>query len=267
MSNTDTKTTAVENPAAVSGPQYDATSLTAEAKTELSNAVITQQTGVLNPVEYEQMRRMSKDYYASNVFPESYKTADQIMMAMVMGRSMGMTPHESVVNGYFIKGAYNVFGKAVPAAIRRHGWTFYFKDETPESCTVVIKHTKSGEIIEDTFTYADAVASGFTKDNYGKEKMAWRSGSNRKRKLRYGVLSQAVHTYIPDVLGAVGGIAEYTEDYVQSEYQDKDELEKQRKERIAKAAEERKAMMEAEHQPIVVDPIEGEIEEAAREQA
>jgi hypothetical protein len=227
-----------------------------QAKKELATAVVSQTTSVLNPVEHEQLRKLSKEYFLSNAYPESYKNPEQIMMAMIMGRSMGMTPHESVVNGYFVRGMYNVFGKALPASLRRHGWTWHFKDETAEQCSVVLRNTRTEEVIEDTFLYEDAVSSGFTKDSGGREKFGWKAGANRKRKLRYGVLSQVVHTYIPDVLGAVVGIAEYSEDYGDAQQNHDTDKNVRRQAQMERAAQQRASMNDGA--PQVIDPIEAD---------
>jgi hypothetical protein len=223
--------------------------LTDDDKRQINLAVRTQTTSVMNPVEYEQLRIIAKDMHESGAFPESYKNVNQILMAMQMGRSMGLSPHEAISNGYFIRGVYNVYGKAVPGALRRHGWQLQFKDETQETCTAVLTNTITKEVIEDTYNYAEAVASGYTKDNYGKEKVGWKLGMNRKRKLRYGVLSLIIHTYLPDVFGAVGGIVEFSEDYPTPENDEK------RRARIAAAAKQREAM---NGEPQVVDPIEAD---------
>jgi len=188
-----------------------------KTRQKLAKAVMETDTSVLKPVEYAQLRKLATDYHAAKALPKSYEKPEQILLAMQFGRTMGMSPYEAVINGYFVNGSYNVWGKAVPAALRRHGWTWRFENEVDDSCTVIMFNPRLNETIEDTFTYQDAIDSGFTKDNYGKDKVGWRKGANRKRKLRYGVLSQVLHTYVPEVLGAVGGIAEYSEDYADAE--------------------------------------------------
>jgi hypothetical protein len=150
---------------------------------------------------------------------------------------------------------YNVFGKALPAALRRHGWNWHFENETPEQCSVVLRNTRTGEVIEDTFLFSDAVASGFIKDKSGAVKFGWKEGANRKRKLRYGVLSQVVHTYIPDVLGAVGGIAEYSEDYGDGQQSHESDKDVKRQAQMERAAQQRASMNGT---PQVIDPIEAD---------
>ena len=95
--------------------------------------------------------------------------------------------------------------------MKEHGWTIKYSNESQESCTATISRGK--EKYTETFDFADAEASGYTTDNYGKLKIGWRPGMNRRKKLRYGVLSLIISTYIPEVLGSAMGIVEVSDDY------------------------------------------------------
>lgn len=152
------------------------------------------------------------------------------MVMISAGREMGMTPFEAVHDLYFVNGKLNIYGKATPSAIRRAGWRIEKFDETADSCTATVYNPKTGEKITDTFTFEDAELSGFTKDGGGKLKFGWRLGANRKRKLRYGVLSQIIHTYIPEVLSSCAGVGDYTEDYDSAQ-----DIAKNQEEKIGKA--------------------------------
>lgn len=191
--------------------------LTQEDKRDLNMAVLTKKTNVMDPVEYAQIKKIAGDMMQSGALAKSFANTDQVLMALMAGREMGMSFNEAVNDLYFVNGKLNIHGKATPAAIRRHHWQIKYKDETPDSCTASIKNMKTGEEIEDTFTFKEAEESGFTKDSSGKVKAGWLPGANRRRKLRYGVLSLIIHTYIPEVVGAVAGIGEYTEDYIEGE--------------------------------------------------
>ena len=150
---------------------------------------------------------------------------------------MGMTTMESLNDLYFVGGRLQIYGKATPAALRRAGWRIKFED-TEDACTATITNTKTGEEITDTFTFKDAELSGFVKDKYGNVKLGWQPGANRKRKLRYAVLSQIIHTYVPEVLGSVAGIGEYSDDYLEAEKLDKEyraaETKEKQAEKLAK---------------------------------
>jgi len=202
-----------------------------EDKRALTMAVKTETTGVMNPVEYEQVKLIARDMFSSKALPNSFQNPFQVQMAIMCGREIGMTVMEALGDLYFVNGRIQIYGKATPAAIRRAGWKILpYKDEEG-SCTATIKNIKTGEEISDTFTFEDALKSGFVKDARGQVKIGWREGANRKRKLRYGALSQIIHTYIPEVLGSITGIGEYSEDYMSASGKEKEFREQYGKER------------------------------------
>jgi len=102
----------------------------------------------------------------------------------------------------------------------------------------VVRNVNTGEEIEDTFTFKEAELSGFTKDKYGNVKFGWKAGANRKRKLRYGVLSQIISTYIPEVIGGIAGVAEYSSDYIEGEVVTNNDTDEQAKAEIRAKYEE-----------------------------
>ncbi len=198
--------------------------LTDEDKRELNLAVLTENTAVMNPTEYAQMKKLAQDFYNSRALSDAFDNVEQVIMALAAGREMGMGFGESINNLYFVGGRLNVYGKGTPAALRRQGWRFRFSEETGDSCTATVWRGQGvkepvdlDEQYTDTFTFKDAEGSNFTTNSYGKLKPGWLPGANRKRKLRYGVLSLIIHTYVPEVLGPVAGIAEYSQDYIEAE--------------------------------------------------
>lgn len=191
--------------------------LTDEDKRELNLAVLTENTSVMNPTEYAQMKKMANEFWESGALNDSFQNPQQVIMALAAGREMGMGFTESINGLYFVKGKLNIYGKATPAALRRHGWRIKYKDETADKCTVIVTNVHTGEEIEDSFTFEEAKQSGFVNDSRGQVKVGWREGANRRRKLRYGALSLVIHTYLPDVIGAASGIAEYSRDYIEAE--------------------------------------------------
>jgi hypothetical protein len=196
--------------------------LTDKQKNEINHAVKTTATDIMDPVRYEQLRILARDMFNSAQTPSTYENQEAVFSAMQIGMELGMGPREAVLNGYFIGGRYEIYGKAVGALLRRKGWRWKFTndaDEAQELSRCVVTNVETGEEIEDEFTYEEAELSGFTTNfnKYTKEEqdsLGWKPGANRKRKLRYGVLSLILHTYIPDVMGSATGIAEYSEDYV-----------------------------------------------------
>ncbi len=217
--------------------------LTDEDKRNLNLAVLSETTNVMNPVEYEQIKKIARDFWASGALSKAFQNETQIVMAMLAGREMGMSFNESVSDLYFVGGKLNVYGKATPAALRRAGWRISYPDETEDYCTARVENIKTGEVIEDTFTYDEAQKSGFT----GNSKPGWLPGANRRRKLRYGVLSLIIHTYIPEVLGAASGIGEYSEDYIEGERVAVENKTEETKARIAAAEAKRREMDAQKH--------------------
>lgn len=214
--------------------------LTDDDKRQLTMAVRTEKTGVMDPVEYAQMKQIAADMIASKSLPQTFTNSAQVQMALMAGREMGMTTMESLNDLYFVGGKLQIYGKATPAALRRAGWRIKFEDKEDE-CTATVTNPKTGEEITDTFTFNDAEQSGFVKDSRGNLKLGWKPGANRKRKLRYAVLSQIIHTYLPEVLGSVAGIGEYSDDYMDAEKLDKEyrktQEEEKRAEKLAKLNE------------------------------
>lgn len=191
--------------------------LTEEDQREITMAISTTKTGIMDPIEYAQLKKLAKDLLDSESLPQSFANAAQVQMALMAGREMGMTTMESLTDLYFVGGKLQIYGKATPAALRRAGWRIKQFEETADSCTATVYNPKTGEEITDTFTYQEAELSGFTKDSRGNIKLGWKPGANRKRKLRYGVLSQILHTYLPEALGGAAGIGDYSEDYIEAQ--------------------------------------------------
>ena len=227
--------------------------LTDDDQREITKAISTTATSVMNPVEYAQMKKIADDMIASKSLPSTFTNAAQVQMALMAGHEMGMTTMESLNDLYFVGGKLQIYGKATPAALRRAGWRIKQFEETDESCTATVYNPKTGEEIVDTFTYRDAELSGFTKDSRGSVKLGWKPGANRKRKLRYAVLSQIIHTYLPEVLGSVAGIGEYSEDYMDAQNLDAAYRKEQEKEKRAEKLEKLQHLSDEPQEAEVVE--------------
>ncbi|MCM1218174.1 MAG: hypothetical protein NC548_27120 [Lachnospiraceae bacterium] len=191
--------------------------LTNEDKRELMLDVKKTKTAVMDPIEYQQIRILADDLIKSKALPSTINNREQAIVMISAGREMGMSPYEAIHDLYFVNGQLNMYGKGTPAALRRAGWRVKKFEETDGSCTATVFNPKTGEEITDTFTFRDAEQSGFTTDSKGHLKFGWKLGANRKRKLRYGVLSQIIHTYIPEVLGSCAGVGDYAEEYIEAQ--------------------------------------------------
>lgn len=170
----------------------------------------TKETSLMNPEVYVQMKILANDFISSKAIPQCWQSAAQVLVGLQTGLEMGMTPMESMNSLYVVNGAVNIWGKATTKRLRIHGYKIKYTNETPEQVTASL--TKGDEKYTFTFKYADAVASGYTIDQHGKEKVGWRPGQNRLLKLRYGALSALLKTEVPEVLGPINGIAEIEND-------------------------------------------------------
>lgn len=164
----------------------------------------------LNPQVWEQMKTMSQTFIQSAALPKGISNAAQAIMVLQAGYEMGMKPIEAMKSLYIVNGVINVWGAAITRRLREHGWVLSYKD-APNTCTATV--TKGKETYTETFTFEEAVKSGYTTDSYGKLKVGWKEGLNRKLKLRYGAVSVLIKSYIPEVLGSASDVAEIAEDY------------------------------------------------------
>lgn len=176
----------------------------------------TETTSFLDPNLYVQMKVLANDFIASRAIPSVWETPQQVLVGLQTGVEMGMKPMEAMNSLYPVNGAINVWGKATTRRLTEHGWKIQYSDESQESCTATV--SRGDESYTETFTFADAEASGYTKqkNKYSGQmelKIGWKPGMNRRKKLRYGVLSLIISTYIPEVLGSAVGIVEVSDDY------------------------------------------------------
>lgn len=171
----------------------------------------TQATNFLDPNLYIQLKALALDFIKSSAIPAVWKTSEQVLVGLQTGAEMGMKPMEAMNSLYPVNGAINVWGKATTRRLREHDWTIKYSNETQETCTATV--SKDREKYTETYTFSEARESGYTTDSSGKLKIGWRAGMNRKKKLRYGVLSLIISTEIPEVLGSAMGIVEVSEDY------------------------------------------------------
>jgi hypothetical protein len=177
-------------------------------------------TPYFNPVLWSQMKGMAATFVRSGALPKHLDTLEKVIVQMQTGIEMGMKPMESIQSLYIVNGNVNIWGKATVKALRKHGWTIAYPDETETSCTARVTNNETGETYEETFNYEDAVNSGYTIDSYNKEKVGWKKGANRIQKMRYNALSKIIKSYIPEVLEGVSDIQEVAEDYMVIDIED-----------------------------------------------
>lgn len=187
-----------------------------EAKIKQLQSARSEETSIMNPTEWGQMGVMADTFAKSQALPAHWNNPAKIMVGLQVGKEMGMKPMESLNSLYVVNGSVNIWGKATVRRLREHGYIIKY-DETADSCTATVKKLNGlGMVLEEykeTMTFKDAESSGYTKDNYGKLKVGWREGQNRKLKLRYGALSALIKSYIPEVMGSAGDIQEVAQDF------------------------------------------------------
>jgi len=187
-----------------------------EARIKQLQSARSEETSIMNPTEWGQMGVMADTFAKSQSLPAHWNNPAKIMVGLQVGKEMGMKPMESLNSLYIVNGSVNIWGKATVRRLREHGYIIKY-DETADSCTATVKKLNGlGMVLEEykeTMTFKDAESSGYTKDNYGKLKVGWREGQNRKLKLRYGALSALIKSYIPEVMGSAGDIQEVAQDF------------------------------------------------------
>lgn len=171
-----------------------------------SEQIATKSTSSFDPIIYGQMKQLAADLIDGGASSADAKTPAQLIVKLQAGYELGMTPVESLNSLYIVNGKVTIWGSAVIKRLRLFGWSVGYKNETEDECTIEV--SKDDEKIIDTFYFKDAVNSGYTTDSYGKVKVGWKPGQNRKLKLRYGAASQLIKTYLPEVLGSVSGVTD-----------------------------------------------------------
>lgn len=166
-------------------------------------------TNYFDPVIWKQMKGMAEVFKASGALGKE-ENASTLVMKIQAGYEMGMKPIESIKSFYFVNGILSIFGAATIRRLREHGWNIQYKEEK-NKCSATI--SKGIESFTDSLTFEEAQQSNWTS-SYGKLKPGWYEGANRKMKLRYGVTSILIKTYVPEVLGSAVDITEIAVDTV-----------------------------------------------------
>lgn len=167
----------------------------------------------LNPERWDQMEKLAKSLVQSGAFPKAIRNSHQALVVMQAGVEMGLKPLEAINGLSIINGVVNPWGKTTVKLLRNHGWSIKYEALTERGGGMRATVTKGDESYTDTHYFDAAQKSGHTHHD-NKLKFSWYEGVNRELKLRYGVLSKIIKTYIPEVLGSVGDIAEVAEDYI-----------------------------------------------------
>lgn len=173
----------------------------------------------LNPELWGQMEKVATALVQSQAFPKNIKNGPQAMVVMQAGMEMGMAPMESINSITIINGAISIYGKAITRRLREHGWKIQYETLNDRGGGMRATVSKADETYIETLYFDQAEKSKWTQMyNYDKKqfelKPGWYEGANRLLKLRYGVLSMIIKTYLAEVMGSAQEIAEVAEDYI-----------------------------------------------------
>jgi len=172
----------------------------------------------LNPERWLQMEKLATSLVQSRAFPKSIQNAAQALVVMQAGVEMGLKPLEAINGLAIINGVVSPWGKTTVRLLKNHGWKIKYQmlNERGGGCRATI--SKDDETYTDELYFDQAVKSKWTEMKLQNGSYAlkpgWYEGANREMKLRYGVLSKIIKTYVPEVMGSAGDIAEIAEDYV-----------------------------------------------------
>lgn len=223
-------------------------------------------TTFMDPAIWAQMKAMAETLRQSGMLPTGLDSVPKILVVMQTGFENGLKPMESFGSLYVVNGAVNYYGKAVTRRFREHGWQIAYSNESDGSVTATVTNMKNiAEFYTETYTFAEAEESGYTSKG-GALKFGWKKGLNRRLKLRYGVLSIIIKSYIPEILGSAKGIVEVEEDVIIEEAEPVESVKsapvEKGKTNLDEFIQKSKEQQKSHRQPVKqkAGPIEGTIE-------
>lgn len=159
------------------------------------------------PRTLEETFRLAGAISASGMAPQSLKTPEQVMVAIMAGAELGFPPFQALQSFAVINGKPNIWGDAIPALLWSQGFELdEWFDDDDEPTKAFCKVTRpSGKVIERTFSIADA-----KKANLVGKTGPWQT--NQKRMLQMRARAFAARDGASDVLKGFQ-VREEVEDY------------------------------------------------------
>lgn len=116
------------------------------------------QVAALVPQTLEEAFRVANAFAVSGLAPQSLKTAEAILVAIMAGAELGFAPYQAMQSFAVINGRASIWGDAIPALLWSRGFDIeeWFDDDdnaTKAFCKVT---RPSGKIVERTFSLKDA---------------------------------------------------------------------------------------------------------------
>jgi len=168
---------------------------------QLTKKAYSTNTGVFNPVVYQQFKVMAADMAKAGALPSGLNS-QQALVIMQFGSELGIKPFIALQSIYIVKGRLVLYGSMVISRLTECGYKVDYKDivsdeDDENACTVMV--TKGKEVYEETYTFKMARLSRYTMGKSGL-KAGWVAGTNRKLKLRYGAVSVLLKSKLPHLL-------------------------------------------------------------------
>lgn len=178
-------------------------------------------TDVFNPVIYQQFKIMADDLARAGAIPSGLNS-QQALVVMQFGSELGIKPFTALQCIYVVGGKLTMYGSMVISRLTQAGYRLKFEDKISDKddeneCKLTVTGS-DGEEYSETYTFKMARLSGYTTSSKG-EKFGWKAGTNRILKLRYGVTSLLIKSYLPHLLSGAE-IKEVWEDVNQNNVQD-----------------------------------------------
>lgn len=209
--DTTTGTETIETPETeATEAQKDLELRTREIQLTKAEMVATTTTSMFDPVAFAQMEQLAVKLIKGGAASKDADTPEKLLVKLQAGFELGLKPIESLNSVYIVNGRVTLWGSALIGQFRKHGWDVAYSEEDDTGCTITVR--KGEQVIFDRFVFQDAVDSGYVQDSYGKDRVGWKKGQNRKLKMRYGAANQLAKTYLPEVLGSTAGVTEIYQD-------------------------------------------------------
>jgi len=128
---------------------------------KVNKQISQQETSVLNPVAFSQMKELTNELVRAKALPKGIDNGSQALVIMQKGYEMGLKPFESVNSFYMVNGRIQLYGNAVSKYIRKLGYDIDIKEASKEKCVIVV--SKGTKKYEKTMTPDDL--STVTKKN------------------------------------------------------------------------------------------------------
>lgn len=118
----------------------------------------------LNPEAWRTMGLVADVFLKSGAMPRSMDTAPKLIVALQAGKEAGLQPLEAVNSFYFVNGKISMYGEMAISQVMKAGHKVEWKNCNNKSATVKITRGDNGAESEVTFTMADAIERGLTKN-------------------------------------------------------------------------------------------------------